>query len=73
MTKMSPGVGEVRLLHCSPMLLAFAMCVGLASSAWAAGPPCTDVPVRITILNHAVDPVTGAVTPTALRSDGVGE
>src|SRR5204862_5717794 len=35
--------------------------------------PCTDVPVRITILNNAVDPVTGAVTAAALMSDGLGE
>lgn len=60
MTKISP-------------LIALGMCVGLASSAWAAEPPCTDVPVRVTILNNAVDPVTGAVTPTALLSDGLGE
>ena len=72
MTNLSPGAGKVLPVRASPMLVALAICVGLASSAWAA-PPCTDVPVRITILNNAVDPLTGVVTPTALRSDGLGE
>lgn len=34
---------------------------------------CTDVPVRVTILNNAVDPATGAVLASALLSDGGGE
>ena len=73
MTKISPSFGRVRFLRPSPMLVALAICVGLASPAWAAGPPCTDVPVRITIFNSVVDPVTGAVASAALRSDGLGE
>jgi len=73
MTKIPPRVGIVRFLRPRPMLVTLAICVGLASPAWAAGPPCTDVPVRITILNNAVDPVTGAVTAAALMSDGLGE
>ena len=72
MTTLHPSVGPVRLRP-RHMLGALAICVGITSPAWAAGPTCTDVPVRITILNNAVDPVTGAVTPTALRSDGLGE
>jgi hypothetical protein len=39
----------------------------------AAQAACTDVPIGVTILNNAVDPVTGAVTPSALLSDGGGE
>lgn len=73
MTKMTLSAGKVRLLRPNSMLVALAICVGLTSSAWAAAPPCTDVPVRVTILNNAIDPVTGAATPTALRSDGLGE
>ncbi len=55
------------------MLIALAISLGLAPSAWAAGPPCVDIPVRVTILSNAVDPVTGGVIPSALRSDGSGE
>ena len=55
------------------MLVALAICVGIAVPARAAGPTCTDVPVRITVLNNAVDPVTGEVIATALLSDGLGE
>ena len=72
MTEIPPAVDKIRLLGPGPMLVAFAISVGLAPSAWA-GPPCTDIPVRITILNNAVDPMTGAVTPAALLSDGLGE
>jgi hypothetical protein len=42
-----------------------------APSAEAAS--CTDVPIGVTILNNAVDPITGAVTASALVSDGGGE
>ena len=70
---LSAGVEESRLFRRTTMLGALVVCVGLASPAWAAGPPCVDVPVRITILNNAVDPATSAVTPAALRSDGLGE
>src|SRR5689334_18878969 len=73
MTRISPAVGKPHFLRPSPTLVALVTCVGLASPAWAAEPPCTDVPVRITILSNAVDPVTGAVTPAAIRSDGAGE
>jgi hypothetical protein len=34
---------------------------------------CTDVPIGVTILNNAVDQITGAVTTSALLSDGGGE
>jgi len=73
MPQMSPRVSNTRFLRPGSMLVTFAICAGVASSAWAAGAPCTDVPVRVTILNNAIDPVTGVVTPAALRSDGLGE
>jgi hypothetical protein len=72
MIKMS-GVRAMRGLCPLPLLAALAISVGLASSSWAAEPPCADVPVRVTILSNAVDPLTGVVTPAALRSDGLGE
>ena len=71
MTQTSPVVGNARFLRPKSMLVALAVCIGLAASASAA--PCTDIPVRITILNNAVDPATGAMTPAALLSDGSGE
>jgi hypothetical protein len=68
-----PRVDRVRTLRAGPVLAALITCVGFASSAWAAAPPCADIPVRVTILSNAVDPVTGVMTPAALRSDGSGE
>jgi len=73
MSEIVPSYLEVRFWPASSMLVAFAICVGIAAPASAAEPPCIDVPVRVTILNNAVDPATGAVIATALRGDGLGE
>ena len=72
MIKMS-SVCAMRGLRPLPLIVALAISVGLASSSSAAAPPCSDIPVRVTILSNAVDPMTGVVTPAALRSDGSGE
>jgi hypothetical protein len=71
MKKAFPPAGRNRFVPATAFALA--ICAGLALPARAAEPPCSDIPVRITLLNNAVDPVTGVVTPAALRSDGLGE
>ena len=38
----------------------------------AGGAKCQDIPLQVTIYNNAVDPVTGATTPSAIQSDGGG-
>ena len=73
MTKVSNGGGKLTFPISGGILVAVAISVSLVSSASAAGAPCADVPVRVTILNTAVDPITGDVTPTALRGDASGE
>jgi hypothetical protein len=57
-----------------PTVLACVATLTFVVPAAAAGrTTCKDVPIRVTILNNAVDPSTGAIVASALQSDGGGE
>jgi hypothetical protein len=54
-----------------PMALPIVLVAGFAAQNPKGS--CTDIPVRVTILNPVVDPITGAMVTSAITSDGRGE
>jgi len=59
---------RLHLVACAAGILTVALAVPVAAKT-----TCTDIPIQVMMLNNVVDPITGAVTPSALRSDGEGE